>query len=99
MFLRLRDVILGYCHVDTLRRDPAIPVEERAGKVQPHTRDIAPPVESEMAKDRVPGNSGIRDVMWADLVKGYMCETKGNVMEDNNQGLVASTISRINSVS
>ena len=80
LFRRFRDVVLGYSHIDTLRRDPAVPVEERVGKGQPITRDIAPPGANEVAKRQVKGKNDIRALTWADIGKAPPRETKQNLL-------------------
>jgi hypothetical protein len=42
LFRRFRDVVLGYRHTDTLRRDPLLAAEERVGEGRPATDDVTP---------------------------------------------------------
>ncbi|KAI2493969.1 Reverse transcriptase (RNA-dependent DNA polymerase) [Fragilaria crotonensis] len=67
LFRRFRDVILGYSHIDTLRRDPAVPVEERVEEEQPNTRDTAPPGANETKEGQVKGKNAAREHTWADV--------------------------------
>ncbi|KAI2490730.1 Reverse transcriptase (RNA-dependent DNA polymerase) [Fragilaria crotonensis] len=103
LFRRFRDVILGYSHIDTLRRDPAVPVEERVGKRQPNTRDVAPPGAEELHEGEVRGKkSAICERTWADVVRGPVRGKERRALlinEENKKGFVASALSRNNPVS
>ena len=103
MFRRFRDVILGYSHIDNLRRDPAVPVEELVGKRQPNTRDIAPPGAEELHEGEVKGKkSAICERTWADVVRGPVRGKERRALlqdEENKKGFVASALSRNNPVS
>jgi hypothetical protein len=68
LFCRFRDGILGHSHIDTLKRDPAVPLEERVeGKQQPGTRATALP-SATSEKHPLDGNGKqSRGATWANV--------------------------------
>ena len=96
LFRRFRDVILGYSHVNTLRRDTAVPPEERVGKGGSGARDVTP-ANREPGEKSVNGKKDTGKVTWADVVRGRVANTE----EENprNEKNVLRSLSRNNPVS
>jgi hypothetical protein len=98
LFRRFSDVILGYSHVDTLKRDPTVPPEERVGKDQAQTRGIALSGHAPVNENTVNGNeSTAKKATWADIVRGR--EVGKKVEEPTSNKNVSSALSRNNPVS
>jgi hypothetical protein len=95
-FRRFRDVILGYRHVDFLRRDPNASMEERVEerRIDAH---VSAPARNTSPLGEVNGKSHASKTTWADVVKGHAVETKRK-LEVGNKGLCTRSLSRNNSV-
>ena len=74
-FRRFRDVILGYRHIDTLRRDPLASIEERVEEKRINTH-VTVPANETSPSDKVNGKSHASRITWADVVKGSVEEIK-----------------------
>ena len=97
LFRSFRDVILGYNHVGTLKREPHIPIEERVGKDRSSTRDAAPPDATQKAIT-VTGRENMEKATWADVVKRRVVFNE-NEEKWKNGKIVSSALSRNNPVS
>ena len=97
LFRVFGDVILGYNHVDTLKREPLVPIEERVGKDRSNTRDVAQ-LDATQEKKTVNGKEDTGKVTWADVVKGRVVD-KENEEKCENGKIVSSALSRNNPVS
>ncbi len=95
-FQRFRDVILGYRHVDFLRRDTNASIEERVEERRIDAHDSAP-ARNTSPLGEVNGKSHASRTTWADVVKGHVVETKRK-LEVGNKGLCTRSLSRNNPV-
>jgi hypothetical protein len=97
LFRRFRDVILGYRHIDTLRRDLTVPIEERVKEKRIDTHDTAPTKDTSFSHE-VNGKKETGRITWADVVRGHVVQ-KEERTESRNKGLCTSALSRNNPVS
>ncbi|KAI2502074.1 Reverse transcriptase (RNA-dependent DNA polymerase) [Fragilaria crotonensis] len=95
-FRRFRDVILGYRHVDSLRRDPNASIEERVEERRIDAHDSAP-ARNTSPLDEVSGKDHASRTTWADVVKGHVAETKQKLKVES-KGLRTRSLSRNNPV-
>ncbi|KAI2489254.1 hypothetical protein MHU86_25349 [Fragilaria crotonensis] len=95
-FRRFRDVILGYRHVDSLRRDPNASIEECVEERRIDAHDSAP-ARNTSPLDEVSGKDHASRTTWADVVKGHVAETKQKLKVES-KGLRTRSLSRNNPV-
>jgi hypothetical protein len=100
LFRRFRDVVMGHCHVNTLRLSHGIPAEERVEEDRPETL-----VTEELCvadeKTTVPGASKDSTMSWADVVIGKTRANEVRAIEKEThrkKQIVSSTLSRNNPV-
>ena len=89
LFVRFRDVILGYKHVDTLTSTTTtiIPPEERVGN---HDRNDSATVKENNGTTVMTTTFEKNGVTWADIVK------KGKQVNGKSQSVVSSSFSQNN---